>query len=228
MKKLFRTTSIKNNLMMIIMLTSAAVTLTNIRAQGNSSDGIEIYSKGNVLLTSISSNSNSNTGMYVNNSFGTLGNVTLTGTTNGFQYNEYGLVIETNGLVALSNAVVSDNRGEGVVVLAYGFGKAVTLTNITSARNAYEGIFIDAQGPINMTNCVIKSNGFGYSGSDHYSGVWINGSASYNITFTGCAVSGNAGNGIYARDYLNVVLNTTTYYGNVVRHATGDKNLNIW
>jgi len=117
------------------------VNLTRVSVAGHNTSsrhGIYIYSRGNVLLTDVSSMNNKNTigdyhGLYINNRgketsyqvWDGTGSVTIRSSRAGTTYDFSG-----------------NNRGSGIYILSNG---VVTVSDITANKNAYHGIRIENQ-----------------------------------------------------------------------------------
>jgi hypothetical protein len=156
-------------------LTPMAVTFTgNNQFFGNGLEGLDILTKGAVLLNNVTANSNGfgsdNTGVSIDNNFDTTKpqNVTINGT-NSFSNNAYhGLYIYTYGAVTLNNITASgngedvdNNIGSGVLISDVGaIAKPVILkgTN-TFNNNDGSGLHVSALGTVTVSNLTANQNG---------------------------------------------------------------------
>ena len=157
-----------------------SVTVTgSLTALYNSGSGLEIYSRGIVNLTNLTTNLNGGYGAYIDNTAGTPMAVNITGAN-----------------------VFDDNYLNGLYIQSRG---AITLNNITAIRNGittdYQGVYIynnyDTAKPQPIT---LKGYGFflqnGYTGFEAYSygAITLN-----NVTASdnGNANNDGSGNGVY-------------------------------
>ena len=157
-----------------------SVTVTgSLTAIANGYSGLEIYSRGILNLTNLTTNLNGGYGTYIDNTYGTPMAVNITGTN-----------------------VFDDNYLNGLYIQSKG---AITLNNITAIRNGittdYQGVYIynnyDTAKPQPIT---LKGYGFflhnGYTGFEAYSygAITLN-----NVTASdnGKANNDGSGNGVY-------------------------------
>ncbi len=132
--------------------------------------GVEIYSTGNVLLTSVGGMWNRWSGIYIDNTTGT-GSVTVNNTTGewiGVNGSD-GLTIYSKGTVTLTNVGTGRNSGNGIYVnnqVSSGTVKPGVTLVYTLERwvdsNQYRGLDIHSSGLIKLTttkNLYIEYNG---------------------------------------------------------------------
>lgn len=156
-------------------------------------NGLEIHSKGHVVVTNLNSFNNSANGLYVRNDYdGAAGNVTINtnipGFNNGLWSNSgSGVFVRTNGNLVVTDTSAGNNERYGLqtyyddnpepenlpreIIPA----KAVTITRGWFNDNADNGLIVFATGNIVLTDVTARGNG--HRGPDgFYSGaVLING-----------------------------------------------------
>ena len=107
---------------------TAPVTFTDIGNESTSSISVQNH-KGNVSMTGVTADYNSNDGVFIDNHPG--------------------------GSVTINSSFFNNNDGAGVRIVSSG---AVTLNSVTADGNdSYSGIYIDTHGLVTLTN--IKANG---------------------------------------------------------------------
>ncbi len=141
--------------------------------------GLMIYSKGDILLTSISAGGNKNNGLFVNNcleSFGEClgsGNVTLTSPISGglLSANYFvnngggGIEVYSEGIVTLSNFASDDNGDYGLYIDNHLARNGITLNSTlpywsnTANNNTFNGIDLWSRGFVNVANTSASDNG---------------------------------------------------------------------
>ncbi len=186
---------------------TVGVTVTNGTFENNYTTGLQIYTKGNIILTNTASwDNDSDAGSYgadLNNASGTgyvkITNLPSTDTTMqpGFNNNhDRGVNIHTNGLVTLTNVNASNNQEDGIFVWTE-LNKGVTLTNCRVDGNltsfGVAGIYISSVGPI------VINGGHAYNNSGY--GVWAHNeiavdSAPKAVTISNFTADHNMGYGI--------------------------------
>lgn len=181
----------------------------------NDNMGLLIYSKGNVSANNITANNNAiESGMYVNNTFGT-GNVTLTGTNTFNNNNNKGLDIRTQGTVTLNNITANNSVNSNGLYVDNKFstsGASVTLngTNLFSG-NRGTNLAIFSKGSITLNNVTANDSLFG-------DGAYIDSFTASDgtpVTLNGVNVfNNNKLNGIYVVAEGPITLNNTTADGN--------------
>jgi hypothetical protein len=196
--------------------TSGGVTILKATAANNDADGIRILTKGNVVLDGITANGNDGGGtygVYVDNSYGS-GNFTLLTSKgpNSFNYNSYdGLMVTTNGTIALTNVAAIGNGRSGLNLNTYGSLKTVTITTAYLKNNGNSGIVGQSTAATSFTGVKVFNNGL----TLNWDGInWNTGG--YNFTITNSVVSGNGRYGMYVIvGPLNTLkLVNTLYFGN--------------
>ncbi len=156
------------------------VTVRFSEFSGNDNCGLHVVSKGQITLTNVISekNTNSATGASLNNSYTNGGGVTIntSGTfTNRFDYNgNTGLDIQTYGAVQISNTQANGNGNYNIYINNSGASpaspKTVTLTNVSASgladlmavNNTVTGVYVESRGTVTLTN--VKAYDHTYDG----------------------------------------------------------------
>lgn len=118
---------------------------TNVTLSGsntfmeNELAGIYSETGGNVTLANVNAWDNGTEGIRVDNLAGS-GSVTILGSNVIAKNGWTGLDVATNGVVKISNLYSNGNGLDGLFIDANGYGKAVTLTNIVAMWNGKSGI----------------------------------------------------------------------------------------
>ena len=120
---------------------------------GNTGDGLNIRSDGNITLNNITANANLDDGVEINNaSSGTNAAVTITGT-NSFSSNAGdGLLVTSKGAITLSNITANNNVADNGVVLdndETGAAGGVTINGTNTFNgNDNSGLSIASRGAV--------------------------------------------------------------------------------
>ncbi len=195
------------------------VSVTNSVFDGNDHHGLDIATGGTLLLTSVTADSNGQAGDYgsglsICNYFdpdgagpedgycqNTAASVTINGTTNVFNNNEYnGFEIYAAGPIALTNITANDNDG-GAWLDA---GGAVTVSDSQFSGNITVGLGATSPtGPVTLNNVVAEGNI--YDGID----IFTDG----NVTLTSATITGNGTDGVYVDGYDYSWAGTVTVNG---------------
>ncbi len=198
-------------------LSSPGVTISNSIFWDNSSTGLYIRSKGNILLTNTAAWDNDGvagaSGAYLNNTFGT-GYVKISNPKStdldmyaGFNTNhDIGLNIYTNGMVTLTNVNLIDNADGGIAVWQE-LNKGVTMNNCRVDENGGHGIIIETIGPITI-------NG-GHANDNSGIGVMANNLYAIDalpkpVTIKNFTANGNSGYGIFVTSKGAIALSSVT------------------
>lgn len=228
---------------------AAGVTLINVNANENNSDGILITTRGTVSLTKINADRNGNFGLSLSQ-FGTA-YPTVTLTTGHFWFNDnYGLVIYGRGAVTLKDISADDNEGNGayiqnvsgnVSLLAsstggntfnYNYGVhdgldintrgTVTLNKVTATGNDGSGVYLWSTATGYTGNVVINGGTFEGGGAQDYGLVAL---SNGTITLNNVTANDNDFDGIH----LNNIYDTTGAKGITVTriwvHGNGNNGL---
>jgi hypothetical protein len=153
---------------------SVGVTVTNSVFSDNYTTGLLIYTKSNIVLTNVASQSNDgaagSSGADLDNMAGT-GYVKITNLPStdenmkpGFDTNhDRGVNIHTRGTVTLTNVNMINNQEEGIYVWQ-DYNKGVTMTNCRVDGNGTSfgtaGILINSLGPITISGGHANGNSF--------------------------------------------------------------------
>lgn len=194
------------------------VTLINVTASGNSNDGVNIITLGDVMLKGVQTDENTNYGINVNNAAASSsGNVTAMPYTTGGEglkssgNGKQGLVINTNGNISLASIEISSNGTSGTIG-AYldnqggGTAKSIVLKDATFDDNNKDGVVILSKGQITWT-------GGSASGNDSGTGATIsNTSASIarTITISSVDFDENTTTGLSVTSLGNITLGGVT------------------
>jgi hypothetical protein len=190
-------------------VSSKKISVTNTETNGNGNRGLWIEGNGAVTLTSVESQFNSDSGVYVNNESGNSGVVTVTGSNLISNNNNRGLEIYTDKAAVVSGVKADLNGDSGIYI--YSSEGLTKLSNILTRMNSDNGVEIDAANNVLLNNVRSLNNGntitFG-------NGLLIN-SNGYDITIQNSAFHGNFGNGIDAQPGAgDLNINSTSYVGN--------------
>ena len=179
----------------------------------NDEYGVSIRSRGAITLSNFDANSNSGTGVYLNNCLldsetglcqgnGNITlNVTIPNWSNGLTSNEgYGLQISSKGNVSLTGVAVEESERMGMYIDAWG---TITLSNVSSTGNGGQGAIL---GNTHLANKAVTVTGSTFSDNEN-SGLFV--SSMGVITLNGVTASGNTGYGAYL-DNTNMTGKTVT------------------
>lgn len=195
------------------------VTFKNyLNSFNNGTIGVEVFSKGAVSLINVQSNSNGNSGVFIDNAdINTLqSNVSITGT-NSFSYNgDGGLKIYTYGTVTLNNVFANGNTEFGALIDNYLSdaiaAKGVTLTglNFFNSNQNQSGLTITSLGAITVNK--ITAN---FNGGD---GVYLDNrwnKVSQSVSFVGYGIfNGNGTRGLEIYSNGNITMANLTANNN--------------
>lgn len=189
------------------------VSISHGKFNGNKHDGLYIYAKSSLVLSTIEANGNTSNGAWLNNMAGDPLFPTITITNGNFNNNQYGLNLISRGGITLINTHANQNT-EGGAWLSNISGNISVLTS-GAGGNAFigngndYGLWVDTAGNVVLNNVVACSNGsYGvivtYGKSPFHNGnVTING-GTFNDNGIGLHVISSIGtilvNGIHADD----------------------------
>ena len=206
--------------------TSATVQIggTNVFT-GNNGTGLQIYSKGNVGLNNITTDSNSY-GTYIENQTSTTNaTVTFTGANSFSNNTSNGLYVRSKGAIELSNVTANGSTNDSGARLdndetgAVG-GVTFTGTNSFSGNNDY-GLEINSDGAVSLNNITADSNTTQY-GVNIYN---ASSNASGDVTITGTnSFSGNDDYGLEIDSRGAVILNNITADSNTTQDGVNIAN----
>jgi hypothetical protein len=124
---------------------------------GNSLAGLIGWSDKAVTVSNVEASDNGTEGIYIDNQNG-IANVTLSGENavinNGWQ----GLRIDTNGAVSVTKLDAFQNRLDGIRILANTAGKTVLLKNVYLLLNGQNGLTLESNGVTTLNNVVAFLN----------------------------------------------------------------------
>jgi hypothetical protein len=141
------------------------VTFTNSMGNNNINNnnalGVHVHTRGNFTATSLHANDNHFSGVVVDGSWG-VGNVTITNSSmnqNGQPYyssptSASGLTVHTRGSITLDKVETNDNTLSGIF-LDNSFAtsaKPVTLKNVSTLSNRYNGLEINSRGAVTINH----------------------------------------------------------------------------
>jgi len=159
---------------------------------GNNGDGLHVETFGVITLSTATAKQNIGDGVYLKNQWGSatlFGNISLTGKSLFEDNSGYGLQALSNGAITLSNITASLNDLGGAYLKADGVSvaKNVTLTGInTFNSNVRDGLKVEADGLITISNLTANSNGWNGADLDNYTlattavGITLTGSNFFN------------------------------------------------
>ncbi len=205
--------------------TPMPVTISSVRSQKNTGDGLHITSIGVVTLSNITATDNigTNAGVYVSNAGSAGRNLTINGTNLISGNTGKGLEAASSGVISITGVRAEDNTGQGIYVNGNGIGKTVTLTNVLAQYNLGSGVTVYADGVTTLNSVRSILNGI----TGNAPGIFVNANDAHPIYFNSCVVIGNVGSGIWAQshwEWLHISLNTI-YFGNNTDSSIGDKDL---
>jgi putative surface-exposed virulence protein len=109
-----------------------AVTVNKSTFDGNYTYGLSIQGGGTVTLNNVSASDNMfDTGLYIDNTYQGVYNVSILSTYGANQFNNNGFVgawIDTFGNINISKASANNNANTGFIIYNYGTGKSLTMT----------------------------------------------------------------------------------------------------
>jgi hypothetical protein len=125
---------------------------TGTATNNNGTQGLSIYTKGNITLTNVTSNSNGTDGAYLYNRDGAGNSIILTNTS--FDDNdEAGVTILSNGAIVWSSGSASGNAsgiGASIDNKAATTAKPVTISGVAYDNNSADGLNIVSRGTITL------------------------------------------------------------------------------
>jgi hypothetical protein len=207
--------------------TQKTITLKNIDLIGNIGNGILLQSSGKVSVSNVKAQGNGENGLDLDNDDG-LGSITISGDNYLRENGGDGLTFSTNGTVNLSGITAQDNGNSGIAVDNWGAG-LITLTNITVKDSGLTGIDIFSySGDVKLTNVCSFMNGTGSDGDGLF--IWLN--PDHKVTITKSSFMGNEGNGIEIQ-YMGAgglppVLSSVTYFGNDTDYDGTESEANLF
>jgi hypothetical protein len=196
------------------------VTVNSSTFNGNSDDGIEIFTKGLVTINKVSAGnngvgtaeSNHSSGVYIDNTWGTAG-VTFNGTTWGDNSeigNAYGVVLWTNGNLLLNYLSASGNAyTNSYMDTSYGIG------NVTINKSTFDDS-TNNEGLVVYSNGTVTLNAVNASGN-YSNGAYIDnstGALPKAVVITSSTFNDNQDDGLVVLTHGAITLTNTSAKGN--------------
>ena len=208
---------------------AGTVTLTNASSSYNGGDGVSVYSKGAVTVSSFFLGGNEESGIHVDNTDSpsapavTITDVEVSGGAineldEWYKATNNGIALNIKGIATLKDINVHENANDGLHIESIGTG-AVTVTNASnmfneSWGNDEFGYQIVTKGPVTVTNFDVHDNGL-LGGSIDNSGAASAAAVTVNVIggpeyFNGYQRNGTGGLYIKSRGVVTVsrVMNT--------------------
>ncbi len=199
-----------------------AVTITGYATLYNSSsDGLNIFSRGNITITNLDASYNGSYGATLNNTAGT-GTVSLLTTVGGKTYawsnGQTGIEIDTKRAVSLANLDVYNNNGDGVSIANTASGEALPQSVSITGSNYFmynyngHGLFIETFGAVTANNVIANGNQLDGAYITNWDGLLT---LPQNVTLTGVnSFSENGENGLEIMSIGAVITNNLSAYSN--------------
>jgi hypothetical protein len=211
--------------------TSASVTLKGVNTfNNNSSDGLYLSSRGAILTNSLNALNNGSDGAYIFNASSTIfAPITLNGSNTFNNNSSYGLYLSSTGKITANNLTANTNGSIGAYLQNNSFGSTgginlkgnnnfldngddgldlhslgvVTVSNISSKYNYYNGFFVNTPG-----NVIVTCGKFISNGTSHTLGYgWETGTNVPSIKLIGVTSVGNYGGDSHLVNGATVVTN---------------------
>ncbi|CAG1006828.1 hypothetical protein ANAEL_03461 [Anaerolineales bacterium] len=190
--------------------TAQPVTLAGTNTFSGNFYGLDIESKGAIILNNVSVTSSTyGYGAYLANDYATTPqNVTLTGT-NVFSSNWGGLLVYSKGTITLNNVMANFNTnyyGAYLWNVASSTSAGVTLTGTNTFNGNSYGLDIESKGAITLNNVTAASNTYGYGAylKNDYA------TTPKNVTLTGTNVFSSNRGGLLVYSNGVITLNNVT------------------
>ena len=195
-----------------------SVTITSLSGAGwyggnyfldNGSTGLEVKTKGAIVLTNVGAYDNLGTGVDLRNDFGTSAitiNTNVTNFTNVFRNNGLdGLKITSMGTVKVENSEANFNKGYGYFLTTRG---TVALKNLTGSSNGLSGLYVNNQvtgslGNVSITSAKNVRNAFKENGNNEpgtYPGIDIRSFGNISVVNTDAMLNFAAGAHLTSKD----------------------------
>jgi hypothetical protein len=148
--------------------------------------GVNILTKGPVLVNYTETITNGNTGISIINDAGTGGVTISNGTFNN--NSTYGMEIVSKGAITLKNVQAGMNHSSGATITNSGLTSTVSVTNSEFSNNQNQGLRIQSNGNITLFGTSAYNNQNEGADLNNFNGAGnitiTNGSFSYNGTIT--------------------------------------------
>jgi putative surface-exposed virulence protein len=196
------------------LYSTTSVTLSDLYIQNNTGAGMLIFTKGAITLTNVRSNDNTTQGMVLDNTAcGTASPCNVSLLTSGSGVNEFhsngnwGLVINTYGIVALSKVnIASSGGGVSITNNAATIPANVTITGGKFQDNGSNGIKVLSKGIITLNGIEASNSLNGWEGAFLDNRSDTTGTKGINVIKS--VFNGNASVGLNVYSYGALVLNT--------------------
>jgi hypothetical protein len=130
---------------------NASVTVYKAEVNENVMKGLEIYSSGNVTLNNILAVNNGSNGIFIDNTYG-KGTVSILGTMGDNTISDNGgsgLAVYSNNTVVIDKVIAIQNGGNGIIVSNEdGTNANITISNTITRLNSRDGLQLYAGGPL--------------------------------------------------------------------------------
>ena len=128
---------------------------------GNTYNGLSLYSFKNILLTNIRAENNDDTGIWAANNYaGSIGNITITATSgkfntassNGQDGDGDGVILNSFGIVSVSRLIADSNNGRGMTIANESAANCQSGNRVDSTftNNQSDGLYIYSKGLITL------------------------------------------------------------------------------
>lgn len=208
------------------------ILLSGIVTGNNGGSGTYVVGKGNITVSKIDASSNGgDAGLWLQNDIlGGTGSVTILNPAGGattnwvnFNYNN-GVSIFSNGAVSVTGLEVTGNNQDKSAMWQYGLGiesggAPVTLNTIISRDNGNRGVIVLSDGVVTINNSWVAANRWDGIHVETPGKVFINNTTSINNNWAGMY--------LMLSNPLNLVLNNSTWFGNLRNPNPDDRNLMI-
>jgi len=212
------------------------INITKSKFLDNTFFGLDVWSRGVVILNTVEASENDAGGVYIFNQYGFGKPVTVLASygANKFNHNiNSGISIRSNGSVALTSVTANSSiSADGISIDNSNGTGTVTLTNVTANFNNFNGFFLDTKGNVTIRGITAMFN-YGLGGS--FSGLYIdtNNVPTVKVSITTGVITSNGDYGIHLNMYTPATgpylytLSNVFYFGNNSDNANGEINLYI-
>jgi hypothetical protein len=160
------------------------ITLNDVIFNTTGSDGLTVFTSGDIELDNVESRGNSGSGAYLNNTTGGS-SVNVTVSDSSFHDNLTGLVVYSFGDISLAYVDGSYNVGAGALI---GTARNASITGSRFSWNGEYGLGVNASQDVSVTDVDSRSNAT--------DGAWI--ISGQDITVASGSFSENSGDGLHA------------------------------
>jgi hypothetical protein len=208
---------------------SGSTTIIGSTFSSNVASGFYLSTNRNVTLDNVNAHQNGSDGIYVYANYGPVDTQTTTITRTKASNNAWqGIRVESRGLVTLNTFKTFNNGEHGLYVVNNNGGASMGInvlsqygTNWTSG-NIKTGAYLNSAGPVTISKIVALGNGI----VNNWAGLFIQTTNNQNITLTCALLSGNGYHGLTANlGTGTLTLNGVTAYGNDVFGGSVDPDI---